>query len=345
MSFSLTSAGSPDVPRLAEAWVRSTALGALDACVDEVVDARTRAADQFSGASGLAYSAHTGQMLLHLQALRARFVRAADLFASYADRLVAHETLLAGVRSRALAAGLEVVGDRVLPPEDALDLVAGRTWSDLAGLVADEQRDLLSWVTTHLKGSVESFTDESLVRWVLDFLQTHHATLLTGTTGTRLQVLAARRLGEAEELLRGLDMVDDPFDFDVDNRLRVEGEVDELIDGAGQLDRLGRVMGPVGVTYDTISALDSEEPAGDLITVLGGTAAGTLAPILLAGGPVGVVAATGVVLTVAGSVVADRLWGRLPEPMQESADEIVGEVVDGAKDLVSAGFDEVRSWG
>lgn len=344
MSFSLTSAGSPDVPRLAESWVRTTALGALDACVDEVVDARARAADQFSGASGLAYAAHTGQMLLHLQTLRARFVRAADLFGSYADRLVAHETLLAGVRSRALAAGLVVLGDQVLPPDDAMDLVAGTTWSDLAGLVADEQRDLLAWVTAHLEGSVESFTDESLVRWVLDFLQTHHATLLTGTAGTRLRVLAARRLAEAEELLRGLDLVDDPFDFDVDNRLRVEGEVDELIDGAGQLDRLGRVLGPVGITYDTVMALESDEPASGLIPVLAGTAAGAAVPILLTG-PVGLVGATTVLATIGGAALADTMWQRLPEPMQESADEIVGDVVDGARDLVSAGFDEVRSWG
>ena len=222
--------------------------------------------------------------------------------------------------------------------------MAGRTWSDLAGLVADEQRDLLSWVTTHLEGSVESFTDESLVRWVLDFLQTHHATLLTGTTGTRLQVLAARRLGEAEELLRGLDMVDDPFDFDVDNRLRVEGEVDELIDGGGQLDRLGRVLGPVGITYDTVMALESDEPASGLIPVLAGTASGAAVPILLTG-PVGVVGLTTVLVTIGGAALADTLWKRLPDPMQESADEIVGEVVDGAKDLVSAGFDEVRSWG
>jgi len=339
VSFSLTSAGSPAVPRLAEGWIRGTALGALDACVDQVDGARIRALELFAGASGRAYSIHTTQLLLHLQGLRAHLVRAADLFGSYADRLVAHETLLAGVRARALAAGLEVAGDLVLPPQDPLDLVAGKTWSDLAGLVADEQHDLLAWVSTHLEGAVESFADESLVRWVLNFLQTNHGTLVSGAATITLRGLGLRRLGAAERFLDGLD----PAALDRQGRTQVIDEVGRLVSGADQLDRLGRLMGPVGITYDTILALEGDEPAGDSFRLLGGTAAGSLAPLVFAGGPalwVGTVA-----FTLAGSTAAEALWDELPQPMQDSADEIVGEVVDGAQDLVSAGFDEIRSWG
>lgn len=342
MSFSLTSAGSPAVPRLAEGWIRGTALGAVDACVDEVVAARDQAVSQFVGSSGLAYSLHVGQMLHHLQELRGRFVRAADLFGSYADRLVVHEMLLDGVRARALAAGLDVAGDLVLPPQDPFDLVAGKAWSDLAGLVADEQHHLLAWVSTHLEGAVESFADDSLLDYVRSFLESYHSTLISaGSEGllTKAGQLATRY--------------------------------------ADDLARLGRLPGPIGLTYDAITALEGDSPAEGLFVAGVGFVTATVAVATLpVTAPTAAVAGVTVLATVGGALAArkawDRmpdeatdaldeaaeaawdatadvavevLWDQLPEPMQDPADEIVTEVVDGARDLVSAGVDEVRSWG
>lgn len=342
MSFSLTSAGSPDVPRAAEGWLRSTGVDALDACADEVVAARDRAISQLVGSSGLAYSLHVGQLLHHLEELRSRFVRAADLFGSYADRLVAHETLLAGVRARALAAGLEVAGDLVLPPKNPFDLVAGKTWSDLAGVVADEQHDLLAWVSDHLEGAVESFEDESLLDWVRGFVESYHSTLISA--GGEGVLTKAGRLATRY---------------------------------ADDLTRLGRLPGPIGLTYDAVTALEGDSPAEGLFVAGAGFVAATVAVATL---PVtattATVAGVTVLATVGGSLAAQKawdrmpdeatdvldeaakdawdatadvgveiLWDKVPEPMQDTADEIVADVVDGAQDLISAGFDEVRSWG
>jgi hypothetical protein len=310
VTFSLTSAGSPDVPRHAEAWVRSTALGALDACVDEVVDARTRAADQFAGASGLAYSAHTGQMLLHLQALRARFVRAADLFSSYADRLVAHEALLAGVRSRALAAGLEVVGDRVLPPDDAADLLTGVTWSELAGEVLDEHRDLATWVATHLEGAVESFRDESLVRWVRAFVEDYASTLVSTAT---------------EGVLTGAGQLAGRF--------------------ADDLARLGRLPGPVGLAYDAVTALQGETPAEGLFTAgVGFTTATVAVATLPVTAPTAAVVGTTILATVGGVLVAEKAWDRLPDEATEILDEAAEDAWDAGGDWVGERWEEVGAW-
>ena len=310
MSFSLTSAGSPDVPRLAEAWVRSTALGALDACVDEVVGARGHAADQFSGASGLAYSAHTGQMLLHLQTLRARFVRAADLFGSYADRLLAHETLLAGVRSRALAAGLEVVGDRVLPPVDATDLATGGAWSRLAEEVLEEQRDLAAWVASHLEGAVESFTDEPLVRWVRGFVEAYRSTLLSSA---------------AESVLTRTGQLATRF--------------------AEDLTRLGRVPGPVGLAYDAVAALQGETPAEGLFTAgVGFTTATVAVATLPVSAPAAAVVGTSVLATVGGVLVAEKAWDRLPGEATEILDEAAEDAWDATQDWAEDRWKEVEGW-
>jgi hypothetical protein len=343
VSFSLTSAGSPGVPRLAEGWIRGTALAALDACVDEVDGARVRALDLFLGTSGQAYSVHTMQLLLHLQGLRSRFVRAADLFGSYADRLVAHETLLAGVRARALAAGLEVAGDLVLPPEDPSDLVAGKTWSDLAGLVADEQHDLLAWVSAHLEGAVESFADETLLAWVRGFVESYHSTLISaGGEGllTKAGQLASRY--------------------------------------ADDLTRLGRLPGPIGLAYDAVTALEGDTPAEGLFVAGVGFATATVAvatlPVTV---PTVAVAGVTVLATVGGALVAQKAWDRLPDEATDVLDQaakdawvattdiaadawdeatdiasdrwpeltdLASEGWDEATDLASAGLDELRSW-
>lgn len=344
MSFSLTSAGSPDVPRAAEGWLRSTGVDALDACADEVVAARDRALSQLVGSSGLAYSLHVGQLLDHLEGLRSRFVRAADLFGWYADRLVAHETLLAGVRARALAAGLEVAGDLVLPPPDPSDLVAGRTWSDLAGLVADEQHALLAWVSTHLEGAVESFTDESLLDWVRGFVASYHSTLISASSEGVLTT-AGRLAGRH----------------------------------ADDLTRLARLPGPIGLAYDAVTALGSDTPAEGLVVAGVGFATAAVAvatlPITV---PTAAVAGVTVLATVGGALAAQKAWDRMPDEATDALDAAVedardatldviadgwdvttdlasdrwpemtylaSEAADEATDLVSAGIDEVRSWG
>lgn len=305
MSLSLTSAGSPTVPRLAEGWLRSTGVGALDACADEVLAARDRAVTQFVGSSGLAYSLHVGQMLHHLQELRARFVRAADLFGSYADRLVAHETLLAGARARALAAGLEVAGDLVLPPQDPVDLVAGRTWSDLAALVAGEQHDLLAWVSTHLQGAAESFTDESLLDWVRGFVESYHSTLVSAG---------------AEGLLTRAGQLAGQY--------------------ADDLTRLGRLPGPIGLAYDAVTALESDTPAeGLFVAGVGfGTAAVAVAtlPVTV---PTAAVAGVTVLATVGGALAAQKAWDRMPDEATDVLDEAAKDAWDATTDLAADGWD------
>lgn len=310
MSFSLTSAGSPAVPRLAEGWVRGTALPALEACQEGVLDARDRALHQFVGSSGLAYSLHVGQMLHHLDALRAHLVRAADLFGSYADRLVAHEVLLAGVRSRALAAGLEVVGDRVLPPADATDLATGRAWSRLAEEVLEEQRDLAAWVASHLEGAVESFTDEPLVRWVRGFVEAYRSTLLSSAAESVLTKAGQLSTRVAEDLTR-----------------------------------LGRVPGPVGLAYDAVTALQGETPAEGLFTAgVGFTTATVAVATLPVSAPAAAVVGTSVLATVGGVLVAEKAWDRLPDEATEILDEAAEDAWDATQDWAEDRWKEVEGW-
>lgn len=305
MSFSLTSAGSPDVPRAAEGWLRSTGVGALDACADEVLAAGDRAVSQFVGSSGLAYSLHVGQLLHHLQELRSRLVRAADLFGSYADRLVAHETLLAGARARALAAGLEVAGDLVLPPQDPFDLVAGKTWSALAGLVADEQHDLLAWVSTHLEGAVGSFTDESLLDWVRGFVESYHSTLISASSEGVLAT-AGRLAGRY----------------------------------ADDLTRLARLPGPIGLAYDAVTALESDTPAEGLVVAGVGFATAAVAvatlPVTV---PTAAVAGVTVLATVGGALAAQKAWDRMPDEATDALDAAARDARDATLDVVADGWD------
>lgn len=310
MSLSLASAGSPDVPGLAATWIRSTARGALDACMDQVVDARGCAAGQFAGASGLAYAAHTAQMLQHLEGLQARLVHAADLFESYADRLAAHEAMLAGVRSRALAAGLVVLGDLVLPPVDATDLATGGAWSRLAEEVLEEQRDLAAWVASHLEGAVESFTDEPLVRWVRGFAEAYRSTLLSSA---------------AEGVLTRAGQLATRF--------------------AEDLTRLGRVPGPAGLAYDAVAALQGETPAEGLFTAgVGFTTATVAVATLPVSAPAAAVVGTSVLATVGGVLVAEKAWDRLPDEATEILDEAAEDARDATQDWAGDRWNQVEGW-
>lgn len=310
MSFSLTSAGSPDVPRTAVTWMQAAGLPALERAVEEVVTAHERALSDFAGTSGRAYSLHSLQMLLHLQALRSRLQRAAALFSSYADRLAAHEARLAEVRARALAAGLEVIGELVPPPVEATDLATGGAWARLAEEVLEEQRDLADWVRTHLESTVESFIDEPLVRWVHTFVEDYASTLVS--------TAAEGVLTKAGQLTTRV---------------------------GDDLARLGRVPGPVGLAYDAVTALQGETPAEGLFTAgVGFAAAAVSVATLPVTAPTAAVVGTTVLATVGGVLVAEKAWDRLPDDATQLLDEAAEDAWDSGGDWVGERWEEVRGW-
>lgn len=314
MSFSLAPAGSPSVPRVAATWVRATAVPALVVAMQDVTAARERAMQEFLGVSGGAYCMHSHALLFHLGALRDRLLGAAALFESYADRLTAHETVLDGIRARALACGLEVVGDTVLSPTEPADLTAALAWSDLASAVLSEHQSLTAWVAGELDAAVPSYSDPDLARWVADFLDAHGV----GLVAAGLETTA---VGGAAALAAR-----------------------ERLEGAAHLNRWSKVPGPVATTINTVTALESDEPSTELMGVLAGTATTTAtvgAAALLA--PAAPVIAVGAVATVAGigaAYQAKGLWEKLPQPMQDSADEVIGDAWDDIKGL----GDRVVSW-
>lgn len=306
MSVSLAVAGSATVPRAATAWLRDTALPAVSRAIDDVTTARARALHGFVGASGSAYSAHAEALLSHLEALRERLLCAERLFASYAERLRAHEAALAEVRARALAAGLQVRGDDLLPPRG---LVSSLTWSELATHVLHEHRDLATWVGAELDAAVASFSDPGLVRWVSDFLDTHRVALASAG----LEAIAVRGGGELAH--RG------------------------LLQQADHLDRLARASGPAATVVNTVVALESDEPAEGLALVAGGAGLAALAPVLVGGAPVVLAGAVTVGLGILGARAAQGVWDRLPEDVQDSADAAVDEAWQSAKDAVAETWD------
>lgn len=310
MTFSLTPAGSPAVPRAAASWVRGTALPAVTIALHDVAAARGAAATGLIGTSGLAYSVHAADLLAHIGRFRDRLAEAAGLFEAYAERLVSHEDTLLGIRAESLACGFEVVGDAVLPPVGVLDAVR---WSQLASAVLVEHQSLAAWVHAVLDAAVPSFDDPDLARWVADFLSDNRV----GLAAAGLEATAAR--GGVAMTARG------------------------LLDAAERLDHLARIPGPVSTVVDTVVALEGDHPAEGVAGVVGGVAATAVTTAALAAvapaAPVVAVGAAAVVVGLGATYAATKAWQQLPVGFRDAADEVVAESWDGVKDDVVDAWD------
>lgn len=112
--------------------------------------------------------------------------------------------------------------------------------------------------------------------------------------------------------------------------------------------RGGKLLGPLGIGIDSYSALESDHPGGGLIAVGVGAAAtaGTIA--LIATAPVTVPTAAavgaGVAVGIGATWLANQGWDALPDSVTDPVDDFVGGAWDGAQDLASDGWGEVKSW-
>ncbi|MBU2073124.1 MAG: hypothetical protein KJ938_01685 [Actinobacteria bacterium] len=323
-AFSIASDGSPAVPRLAVTWVRGTALPATVRAREQVQQALDRAADSFQGISGTAYAFHASIMLRHLGVLADGLTRAAALFESYAERLVAHERLLSGVRAQAVASGFSVTGDLVGAPDGPAD---SGDWSTMAAEVAAERQALRAWVATHLDAALADFLDEETFEWVGRFFGAHHSTLVSGVLGTALKKSHVSRVGDID---RG------------GVRLSAR-ELDRLADAADRLSTAGDALGPITVAYDTVSALESDEPGLGMARVSGGVVAAGLVLTL----PISSVVISGavtVVVTMAAVEGVERVWGELPDDWTDTLDESIGDGWGDLKDATGDVAGKVLSW-
>jgi len=323
-AFSIASDGSPAVPRLGVTWVRGTALPALVTAREQVQEALDRAADSFQGISGTAYAFHASIMLRHLGVLADGLTRAAALFESYADRLVAHERLLSGVRAQAVASGFPVTGDMVGTPDGP----AGSTeWTAMAAGVAAERQALRQWVATHLDAALADFLDEETFEWVGQFFATHHSTLVSGALGTALQKAHLHKVANID---RG------------GVRLTAR-ELDRLADDASRLARAAEAVGPIAVAYDTVTALESDEPGRGMAQVSGGViAAGLVLTLPVSSAVVAGLLATGATIVAVEGV--KHAWGELPDDWTDTLDESIGEGWDDLKDATGDVAGKVWSW-
>lgn len=323
-AFSIASDGSPAVPRLAVTWVRGTALPATVRASEQVQQALDRAAESLQGISGTAYAFHASIMLRHLGVLADGLTRAAALFESYAERLVAHERLLSGVRARALAAGFPVTGDLVGAPDGPS---GSAEWTAMAAGVAAERQSLREWVATHLQAAVDGLVDEETFEWVGRFFTTHHSTLASGVLGTALKKSHVSRVG----------------DIDRGGVRLTARELDRLADAADRLSTAGDALGPITVAYDTVSALESDEPGLGMATVSGGVIAAGLVLTL----PISSVVISGavtIIVTMAAVEGVERVWGQLPDDWTNTLDESIGEGWDDLKDATGDVAGKVWSW-
>ena len=323
-AFSVASDGSPAVPRLAARWVRGTALPATVRASEQVQQALDRAADSFQGISGTAYAFHASIMLRHLGVLADGLTRAAALFESYAERLVAHERLLSGVRAQALAAGFPVTGDLVGAPDGPS---GSAEWTAMAAGVAAERQSLREWVATHLQAAVDGLVDEETFEWVGQFFTTHHSTLASGVLGTALKKSHVSRVG----------------DIDRGGVRLTARELDRLADAADRLSKAGDALGPITVAYDTVSALESDEPGLGMATVSGGVIAAGLVLTL----PISSVVISGavtIIVTMAAVEGVERVWGQLPDDWTDTLDESIGDGWDDLKDATGDVAGKVWSW-
>ena len=323
-AFSVASDGSPAVPRLAARWVRRTALPATVRASEQVQQSLDRAADSFQGISGTAYAFHASIMLRHLGVLADGLTRAAALFESYAERLVAHERLLSGVRAQALAAGFPVTGDLVGAPDGPS---GSAEWTAMAAGVAAERQSLREWVATHLQAAVDGLVDEETFEWVGQFFTTHHSTLASGVLGTALKKSHVSRVG----------------DIDRGGVRLTARELDRLADAADRLSKAGDALGPITVAYDTVSALESDEPGLGMATVSGGVIAAGLVLTL----PISSVVISGavtIIVTMAAVEGVERVWGQLPDDWTDTLDESIGDGWDDLKDATGDVAGKVWSW-
>ncbi len=323
-AFSIASDGSPAVPRLAVTWVRGTALPALAGSREQVQEALDRAADSFQGLSGTAYAFHASIMLRHLGVLADGLTRAAALFESYAERLAAHERLLSGVRARAVASGFPVTGDLVGAPDGLADF---GDWSTMAAEVAAERQSLRQWVATHLDAALADFFDEETFEWVGRFFATHHSTLVSGALGTALQKAHLHKVANIDR--GGVQLT--------------ARELDRLADDARRLARAAEAVGPIAVAYDTVTALESDEPGRGMAQVSGGVIAAGLVLTLPISSPivVGLLATGATIVAVEG---VKHAWGELPDDWTDTLDESIGEGWDDLKDATGDVAGKVWSW-
>lgn len=346
MTFSTTPAGSAAPVRACARWLRGTALPAHERALSQVDAARARSGEELAGDSATAYDHQVHQVALRLQRLVGRLDRAAALCEAYAERLAAHEAVLADVRARAARAGLAVHADRVGPAPGGPTLLSTTTWSDLAARAAAESEDLLGWVRTHLDAAVAEFVDTDTSAWLAGVAQAAGSTVVAGTLQETLGSASRRRLAGIG-FLRGAEDSDDRLVRGLARQAAKEGTLEALLDAARMLDGASRLAGPAGLTYDTVAALESDEPAEGLVSTFTGFGAGTAATtatIALVGGPVGWAAVVGGVTTLGVVALTSRGLDRLPDELTDPVNDWVEDQWDGTKEAVVDGWEEMTSW-
>ena len=241
-AFSIASDGSPAVPRLASTWVRGTALPATVRASEQVQQALDRAADSFQGISGTAYAFHASIMLRHLGVLADGLTRAAALFESYAERLVAHERLLSGVRARAVAAGFPVTGDLVGAPDGPAD---SGDWSTMAAEVAAN-----AGATVEVMTPDRTFAPDIMAMNLVPYMRALQDKDVTFTVTRRL--LDVLRDGNELKAVIGTDYSD----------LRTEKRYDQVVVNYGTL--------PMDELYFDLKPLSSNGGAVDYDALIDG---------------------------------------------------------------------------
>ncbi len=358
----------------AATWLRGTLAANLTGAADDCARGRAIASREWEGDDATAYSSYSRNVLKMTDAHASRVGRAAGAYDAYGARLKAMKTTMSGVRTRAVAGGLQVSGDNILEPpvvpatvvesgspEEAAHLKAVAKvdlYNTLSGDTTTAWTDFDQWIQANLVPDVADAEDDSPVATVLSEVDgqfpNYAAGVGAGLAGHGLGSWAGTYQDAAREFRRRSRVAGDP---------RVRGQVktpkgasalDDLLGKSRWLGKAGKLMGPVGVLIDIGFGIKDGHDTGDWkraaittgtsLAVAGGVALYVAtAPVSV---PVTLVVVGGGLLAAGASWGAGKIYDNWDDITDWTGDrwddttDLAGDAWDGAKDFASGAKDK-----
>jgi hypothetical protein len=364
--------GSTTSVDAAARWLRRSLKAGLEDASDRVVEARRAAAD-WEGDAGAAYTAYAGDIVTVTDGHVDRVAGAARLLDDYSARLRTAQDRMRDLRGEAVAGGLAVVGTVIQPPADAVpppvvmgpispaqsDQIAAdqaaydaqvakiRLYDRIATDVAAEWQLFTAWVDTHLTPTPERLEAPD-VSALESFVKENAGNLIRGFAleyGKRGLGEKAAALADEADDLRAARRSGNPARRALGEAPETPGRINDLRGKADLLGKGSRFLGPVGTVVDAVDALESDSPAGGLLAAGAGLGATAL---VIATAPVsvpGIVVVGGAVAIGAGATwLVNEGWDALPDDVTEPIDDFVEDRWDDTKDAVSDGWEAVTGW-
>lgn len=363
----------------ASRWLRDSLRSGTSSAADLQADARTEARQGWEGDAAEEYQTFTARVVTATDTHVERIGRAADALDAYATRLGLAQDAMAGLRGRARAGGLSVVGTLIIAPpsvppsvvvpgspeddERQAGIARIQLYDELAGEATRERENLTAWIAAHLPADVEDAQEKAPIDQVLDEMgdafPNFAAGVGAGFAGGGLLDKANEYRDQAREFRRRSRVSGDPRVRGSADTPSGRAHVDDLLDTGRRLGRFGRLLsGPAGIGIDIAFGIQEGRETGDWTR-----AALTTGTSVAVGVGVGVAVAAGVIVAPAAVVVigggllaAGAAWGvgqiydnwdGITDWTGDRVDDVAdfaSDTWDSATDAVGDTWDAVTPW-